>query len=73
MQQLKRKNAMKVNESVKYQVRDLIYEMIMDALESGDAAKTIYEMQNSVKAGFNQALDDSGASENGFRCWKFKN
>ena len=62
---------MKVNESIKYQVKEIALELILDALENGDARDTIEAIQNGVKSGFNEALEDSGASENGFRSWKF--
>lgn len=63
--------AMDINESVKNQVKEIVQEMILDALENGDAAETITNMRASVKAGFNEALDLTGATENGYHCWKF--
>jgi len=62
---------MKINESVKHQVAELVEEMILEALENGNAADEIKAMKNSVMMGFNHALDTTGAAENGFASWKF--
>ena len=61
------------HESTREQVREIATELILDALENGNARETIAAIRNGIKAGFNQALDDTGASENGFRSWKFTN
>lgn len=62
---------MNINESVKNQVKEIVQEMILDALENGDAAEMISEMKSSVKVGFNEALKSTGATENGYSCWRF--
>ena len=60
------------NESTEAQVRELCRELILDALENGNARDTIAALKSAVKSGYNAALDDTGATENGFASWRFQ-
>jgi hypothetical protein len=52
-----------MNESIRDAVYQYATELILDALENGDAIKTITDLREGIRAGWSAALLDSGAPE----------
>jgi hypothetical protein len=45
------------------QIREIAREIILDALENGDAIKTAKELREEIRAGWHAALADTGVPE----------
>jgi Mg/Co/Ni transporter MgtE len=49
-----------MNSFLASQIRDIAAELILDALENGDAIKTAQELREEIRQGWLAALDQSG-------------
>jgi hypothetical protein len=62
---------MKTESFLAEQIREIASELILDALENGDASETAKFLREQIRAGWVAALEASGVPEEMHRTLKF--
>jgi len=60
-----------MNSFLASQIRDIAAELILDALENGDAIKTAQELREEIRQGWLSALDQSGVPADMIKTLQF--
>ena len=60
-----------MNSFLASQIKEIATELIIDALENGDAIKTAQELREDIRQGWMAALESSGMPEDMIKALKF--